>query len=454
MEMNRNTVLVTADDYFITDSYGKSMFYAKSSNSVIYGHNRIQRILQECSLGITYGTLSQILTCNYELSGEDINTIVLALIDTGLLECPSCESYESSRIDRRIQNYETPIPSSVYFHLTNSCNLKCPYCYNTHIRTPRETREISSIELEMILSDLHNYGISELVITGGEPFLRYDLFQHLKSWKKNGKTIQIITNGTLINRDNVGDLADVFDSITISIDSHIPEIANELRGYDVFHKVQQIVSLLNEYNITWKINSVLTSRNIHSFRETQSFFRNLGAESINPTVLNAFNLEDRSLLPELCDIENYYRNDCMDIKSRMDRSLAKEKLNIWYGCGAGIREFAIDPSGALFPCRLLMDDKWKVGQLNGSNFAQLWEESELLESIRKFILEDEKCTDCILSKHCNGGCLAHSDSQPFSYMECSHGYYCHINRLTISRHMELNSYLESMSVKSHSNHKG
>ena len=133
---------------------------------------------------------------------------------------------------------------TVYMHLTNDCNLKCPYCYNKSDREYKLLMEkqgkIASIlnteESKHLITRLVECGMKHLVLTGGEPLMRPDaleLIAHARSTSP-GLKIEVLTNGILIKEPVAEKLCDLVDMVTISLDGHERHLHEHYRGRNTF----------------------------------------------------------------------------------------------------------------------------------------------------------------------------------------------------------------------------
>src|SRR5574340_1196045 len=101
-----------------------------------------------------------------------------------------------------------PFEFFVQFHLTERCNLRCTHCYQSQT-LPEELSlpEIKSVidEVSEMLKEWESaYNVSltsSFNITGGEPFLRRDIFTVLEELKNSGFDTYLLSNGTLISRE-------------------------------------------------------------------------------------------------------------------------------------------------------------------------------------------------------------------------------------------------------------
>lgn len=86
---------------------------------------------------------------------------------------------------------------SAYIHVNSACNLHCLGCYS-FVENRNDKKELNLNEWEQIVQQLIENGVRNIVISGGEPFLRSDLKEICKAINKyEGVNLEVITNGTL-----------------------------------------------------------------------------------------------------------------------------------------------------------------------------------------------------------------------------------------------------------------
>jgi len=106
----------------------------------------------------------------------------------------------------------------VIWNLIRRCNLTCEHCYSvsTDIDFPGE---LSTDEVYGVMDDLKAFHVPVLILSGGEPLLRGDIFDIARRSKAMGFYTALSTNGTLINSANIGTIAAIgFDYVGISLD--------------------------------------------------------------------------------------------------------------------------------------------------------------------------------------------------------------------------------------------
>jgi len=111
-----------------------------------------------------------------------------------------------------------PAGPVVIWNLIRRCNLTCKHCYA--ISADRDfAGELSTQEVYGVMQDLRDYGVPVLILSGGEPLLRPDLFDISRRAKAMGFYVGLSTNGTLIDAQLVPRIAAAgYDYVGISLD--------------------------------------------------------------------------------------------------------------------------------------------------------------------------------------------------------------------------------------------
>jgi len=106
----------------------------------------------------------------------------------------------------------------VIWNLIRRCNLACKHCYSISADTDFPG-ELSTEEVFKVMDDLKGFKVPVLILSGGEPLLRPDIFEISKRAKAMGFYVGLSTNGTLIDATNIDRIAEVgYDYVGISID--------------------------------------------------------------------------------------------------------------------------------------------------------------------------------------------------------------------------------------------
>jgi heme d1 biosynthesis radical SAM protein NirJ len=106
----------------------------------------------------------------------------------------------------------------VIWNLIRRCNLNCRHCYSTSVDKDFPG-ELSTEEVFAVMEDLRAFGVPVLILSGGEPLMRRDIFELAHRAKALGFYVALSTNGTLIDSTLIPRLSDAqFDYLGISLD--------------------------------------------------------------------------------------------------------------------------------------------------------------------------------------------------------------------------------------------
>ena len=161
------------------------------------------------------------------------------------------------------KNSASKKPESVNYHFTRLCNYKCGFCFHT-----QKTSYTLPIEKAILgLKLLKEAGTRKINFAGGEPFTKANFLGELiKQCKKNIgiKKVSVITNGSLVKRsffEKYGEFIDVFGVSCDSFDAETnKKIGRGTKGDNV-KKLFEIRELCKEFNIIFKLNTVVCSYN-------------------------------------------------------------------------------------------------------------------------------------------------------------------------------------------------
>ena len=106
----------------------------------------------------------------------------------------------------------------VIWNLIRRCNLACKHCYATSADIDFEG-ELSTEEVYAVMDDLKAFGVSVLILSGGEPLLRPDIFDISQRARDMGFYVGLSSNGTLIDESNIDAIDRVgYDYLGVSLD--------------------------------------------------------------------------------------------------------------------------------------------------------------------------------------------------------------------------------------------
>jgi len=294
--------------------------------------------------------------------------------------------------------------NSAYLHVNSACNLHCAGCYSYEEDRNKQT-ELSCGEICGILYKLKSAGVCSLAISGGEPFLRKDMYDILRYAKAeiNIPRIQVITNGTLPFQSYLSSLPYI-DCLSVSIDGY-DENSSFIRDRGIMPKVISNIERLKE---CVPINLIMTlhKRNIDLFMQYVLFSQKLGV-SMNISLFTA-DSEDEALREYVLDDTDFEKlahiSDGLGGLPIMDSGI-EGGLGCKESCGAGKSLVSIASNGDIYPCHMLQSKEYRLGNALADNIL------EAIRSGRLFGLtvdDIEACGQCEYRYLCGGGCRARS----------------------------------------------
>ena len=318
-------------------------------------------------------------------------------------------------ISRTVQKHR---PLSVHFDLTYRCNERCVHCYLDH----DDHGELTTAECLKVLHDLARSGALFLTFSGGEIFLRPDLYEILAAARGLHFDISLKTNALLVTPERAARLRE-FDvrRVQISVYSDIPAV------HDAITKVPgsllrtlAAIPILLEHGLQVKLACPLMQENLMAYRGVMALAEKLGIPYILDLTITpmmngsggplAHRASVSSLLPVLQDplmhackpqpgapaasAVNASPPAFGSAVSSGIENLAYEDLP----CSAGHNSCYISPYGDVFPCVQLPQ---AAGNLRREKFDEIWYHAPQLERLRA-IRESQLpiCSRCEIRNYC------------------------------------------------------
>ena len=174
------------------------------------------------------------------------------------------------RISQFMRELEHPTPLGpkrnppgpvVIWNLIRRCNLTCKHCYSISADTDFRG-ELSREQVFAVMDDLKAFGVPVLILSGGEPLLRPDIYEIAHHAKAMGFYVALSSNGTLIDEDNIEPIAEVgFDYLGISIDGIGPTHDRFRRMEGAFDASMRGLRLCREQGIKVGLRFTMTQDN-------------------------------------------------------------------------------------------------------------------------------------------------------------------------------------------------
>lgn len=316
---------------------------------------------------------------------------------------------------------------SAYVHLTQRCNLHCVGCYSLDCQRNRLT-DPSAENIKRALKQLAINGCKQVVISGGEPFLREDLAEILRYAREEAGIpgIQIITNGTKITAEALQKVKPYVSGIAVSIDGYSPEQPTYIRDKGIFPSVIRAVEMCRDMGIPTSILPTVHTKNYDRMGEYVKLSEELGV-SISFSLLTCSPM-DQALSRWLPTAEQLtvIAHDLIEIGKRgavsMNDMPVGDGMDARKSCEIGCKIVSIGADGTVYPCHMLHDPDLAMGNVFETDLAEILD-GELARHCRSLHVDNfDGCKDCEHRYLCGGGCRARS-----YYVHknlTSHDFYC------------------------------
>ena len=407
------------------------------------------------------GVIVEEIAQRFHLKPDIIKSIYRDVFESLITSCVIINISSDARINDSvdIESQEIEFPEQIWVHITNVCNLSCPYCYfscdcidiNASCLCDCDNMFINREDLFSLLRHIPQDYRKEVIISGGEPFLNNDLIGIVRYLKNDlcFTSITVITNGT-VRHEDYSQVLEYIDIIQISLDGTTEVIHETARGLGSFQKtlngIKTAVSI-NKDKV--KVSYTLTDSNIHDIKELPEFCYNnqIASIHINKVIHVGKGMhheiefcqsrfdEEYSLFNNNAAKQNakiHYQREIkeigiekkrpfLSITSSFDLTPKISVANKLISCGAGIAIISIAPDGYVYPCPSLHIDDYKIG-ITRDSIIQILENGKVFNEKHNVEAQNTACYNCDYKYFCGGGCRAEAYSRgdiDGKYSDCS-----------------------------------
>lgn len=309
-------------------------------------------------------------------------------------------------------------PTLAVFCVTNECSLRCKHCSSAS--TTRLKEELTRREIETMIDDLYEAGLIHLGISGGEPFLRKELFDIVRYAFNKGLDVSISTNGTTITRKIVKDLTNLNQEgslrLQVSLDGATEETNDKIRGNGVFKKAIQTLKMFLENGLNVSLGFTPNRWNIHEVEQVLNLAIKLrvntcGFSLFVPTGRGSKNMDLRP--KQWAQLLRFLKQKKDELESKDIIRIHFHDARLWWigyskpssiGCSAGFNHCGIAPNGWVYPCIMLPLPVFNVRDRT-KTFIEHWRENTFLQKLRSRKYLKGRCASCPNLPRC-GGCRA------------------------------------------------
>jgi radical SAM protein with 4Fe4S-binding SPASM domain len=324
----------------------------------------------------------------------------------------------------------------VFWNITGRCNLACSHCYLG--AGERDWDELSVEECCVLIDDLGRAEVPLLIISGGEPLVREDIWQILDHAREIGVKTALSSNGTLIDDDTARRLRTAgVEYVGISLDGATAATHDHIRGVPGSYErslkglrscvsagipcgIRMTVTKENRDEVSPLIDLALrfsvprfclywlvpSGRGSEAYREKQVSAKDAGK------IFELLYLRARAIDPATLEILTVDApQDSIHLIARLEKERPPmtrnaQKLLSLQGChcSAGERVANIDPEGNLYPCQFAQTPEFLMGNVRKTPFSQIWETAGGSVSHILAGHPGDGCVACSSYRICRGGC--------------------------------------------------
>ena len=272
-------------------------------------------------------------------------------------------------------------------------------------------------------------GTEMLILTGGEPLLRKDVYEIAQAASSRGIWVVMGTNGVLVTEPVVEKMIECgVRGVAISIDSLDPAKHDHFRGGpDAWAHSVRALDICRANGLPVLIQATVMEMNYAEIPELLAFAREKGAWSFNLYFLvqtgrgqqmNDLSAErTETMLGNLVDWQDQYRPMLVRSKCAPQfKQIAYEKglggLESG-GCMAGTQYCRITPQGDVTPCPYMTV---VAGNVRNQSFGEVWRTSPVLQELRDLKQLKGRCGRCEFNELC-GGCRCRAYAAHGDYLQ-------------------------------------
>ncbi len=308
---------------------------------------------------------------------------------------------------------KTPSRGPLYlgWDITFRCNFKCGYCSVDKMVDPNK-KELTTEECIQIVREAGKIGVWILGITGGEPLLRQDLSVIINEAKKAGLNVNINTNASMLKKKAQELIDSGLDAITVSVESHTPEVHNEIRDFKnsfqlLLEAIQEVRRLRQGRKPYIMVRSVITKRNYKLLDEFigywQQYADDIIIQPIHEGYSSSFFVPHNDALRFSKEDEQEFRDYYAALLKKysfLNNTYYREVPNFLFNpgeqskrmrCFTSFFELVIDTYGEVTSCTEFIR---KFGNVRNNSLMYMWREEQEVRKFRDVIKEGKQGCWC------------------------------------------------------------
>jgi radical SAM protein with 4Fe4S-binding SPASM domain len=424
MEINEKSVFYVPDYYHIEED-SLHLFLDPEMPNWIITDKRGSQIIDDIKNCINVKDLmhnyANKFDMDYTRTWLDIHTFLKDLIRSQFL---TTEPVKRVDYAGRANYIHTKKLNELWIHTNNSCNLTCSHCLVNS--SPKEDNGLSTETIKKLIDEAVALGTTRFYFTGGEPFIRKDIFG-LIDYVCNHKKAELIilTNGTLLKGEAIERLQNIDKEllkVQVSLDGSRPEINDPLRGKGSFNLIIEGIKNIVGAGYSPTVTTVVANSNIDDIPEITKLLAHSGVKThhllwahkrgrITDNGNNSIPPIDRVIevtrrVKEVAgesgiSVDNH---DSYKFRANSNRGTRYDLGNACYD------SMCVYSNGEVYPSASFAGHEGlECGSVQDNTLKEIWENSNMSKAFRNATLQNKnKCKECHIKFICGGGDIEHS----------------------------------------------
>lgn len=320
------------------------------------------------------------------------------------------------------------LPRLIAFEVTRSCYLNCSHC-RAGASKEKFNNELSFKEVCKILESISALNKPIVILTGGEPMLREDIYDIAAYGSELGLKMVMAPCGYMLDIDSVDKIKKSgIKTISLSIDGANSDTHDKLRGKKgAFDRVMKAARCAKENGLDFQVNTTVHKNNISELSDIHELAVDLGAKAFHSFLLvpvgRGESMKEQEISPDQYEevlnwiyktkkeSRMFFHPTCAPMFNRIilqNEKVSELKRPLSKGCLGGKSFYFISHTGKVQICGFMEEEAGDLRK-NSYNFTEIWQESELFNKLRNYDLYKGKCGKCEYIYNC-GGCRARAFS--------------------------------------------
>lgn len=308
------------------------------------------------------------------------------------------------------------LPLGMLAELTHRCPLQCPYCSNP-AKLLKVDKELTTEDWQRVFEEAADLGLLQVHLSGGEPTLRQDLEEIIKTLSKRGLYSNLITAGVILPKKRLENLVEAgLEHLQLSIqgaDAKTTELIGNYKGG--FEKKLETAKHTRELGLPLTLNAPVHRHNIDQVEDFIQLALDLDADRVEIANVQYYGwaylnrpalMPDRDKVERQVEIVEKARTELQGILT-IDFVTPDYYADYPKPCmgGWGMDAMAVTPEGKVLPCHAAETiPTLTFDNVKEKSLSEIWYNSSAFNRYRGTDWMAQPCRSCPRKERDFGGC--------------------------------------------------